>query len=117
MRKRMKPSTTLPPLLVKALDKLMADILELSITPSDAIEKGQELAAGHGVHAVYVEGYIWGRLVVLARSGAYPAPSTKRLREHSPNQMPGKVRHKHLKDKPVHLRVLCTWGSALPSDG
>lgn len=62
--------------LSKSLDRLVSDILELNKSLSDTMSQVFELARLHGVSETYLEGYLWGRLVVLAREGVSRASVT-----------------------------------------
>jgi|JI7StandDraft_1071085.scaffolds.fasta_scaffold97151_2 hypothetical protein len=54
-------------LLLKAIDQLMADIIRDSTAMVEAQKRLSELSDIYNVHSEYLNGYLWGQLVVHAQ--------------------------------------------------
>lgn len=55
------------PLLKKAIDGLVRDILSDSLALPEALKRACEIGSLYNFSATYIEGYIWGYLVTVAQ--------------------------------------------------
>ncbi len=92
-----RPVLTISPILAKALDRLVSDVLTTDSTPSEALARSRDLAKRHGIASEYLEGWLWGHLVGLARSGASP----KRLGYKAPSLARGNSRQERTSDQSI----------------
>lgn len=59
-------------LLAKALDRLIADILRGTSSMPEANERLIALASTYSIRFEYLQGYVWGQLVVMAQHAMPP---------------------------------------------